>query len=65
MIRPQSRPLQSKIWMAAPEPSMNHVPSGISVETAMPGKAKDDKAYDQRSGASRSTPPICAATDRS
>jgi hypothetical protein len=32
MIRPQSRPLQSKIWTAAPVPSINHAPSGTMAE---------------------------------
>src|ERR1700758_190304 len=42
-IRPQSWPLQSKIWTAA-APSINHVPSGTMGETAVPGTAKDDNA---------------------
>ena len=44
MILPQSRPLQSKIWIAAPVPSMNHALSGTSAETAVPGTPSTDKA---------------------
>ncbi len=44
-IRTQSWPLQSKIWTAAPVPSINHALSaGTMSETAAPGKAKDDEA---------------------
>jgi hypothetical protein len=44
MIRPQSRPLQSKIWTATPVPSMNHSPwAGTMAETPVPGAVKDDR----------------------
>ena len=44
MIRPQNRPLQSKIWAAPPVPSMNHAPLGAMADAAVPGTGRDNKA---------------------